>query len=121
MLDEWAGPPGTGGVGDRGYWDPARTAAAAGGRFRVPYQHMSRNPDPERMARLSAVRYRLETVDGQLSERYQLKRSWAWDLWHLWHLIQRVVRKVLSHTVRAWVAVRNGLGPLSFNHLQPAV
>jgi DDE family transposase len=119
MLGEIAGPPGTVGIGDRGYWDPARTAelAAAGVRFLAPFQHKSKDPDPARSARLSAVRYRLETVNGQLAERYQVKRTWARDLWHLTH---RVVRKILSHTVMVWVAVRNGVGPLSFDGLQPA-
>jgi hypothetical protein len=119
MLDELAGPPGTTGIGDRGDWDPARAAAlaAAGVRFRAPFQHASKDPDPARSARLSAIRYRLEAVNGQLAERYRVKRTWARDLWHL---TGRVVRKVLSHTVMVWVAVENGLGPLAFDGLLPA-
>ena len=32
-------------------------------------------PDPRRSARLAAVRYRIETVHGQLSDRYRVKRT----------------------------------------------
>jgi len=119
VLPELAPPPGTVGIGDRGYYDPKLAAelAAAGVRFLTPYLHKSRDPDPARSRRLSAVRYRLETVNGQLAERYHVKRTWARDLWHL---ESRVTRKVLSHTAMVWVAVQNGIPPLQFDRLQPA-
>jgi hypothetical protein len=107
------------GIGDRGYWDPAlRERLAAGGvQLLAPYQHKSKDPDPARSARLAAVRYRIETVNGQLTERYRIKRTWARDLWHLCH---RVIRKVLSHTVSIWLTVRAGIAPLSFDRLMAA-
>jgi hypothetical protein len=116
MLAELQLPSGSIGIGDRGYWDPAQRQrlAVAGIDFRAPYQHKSKDPDPKGSARLSAVRYRLETVNGQLAERYGIKRTWAKDLWHLCH---RVIRKVLSHTVLAWVTVRHGWSPLQFDRL----
>jgi hypothetical protein len=116
MLAELQLPSGSIGIGDRGYWDPAQRQrlAAAGIDFRAPYQHKSKDPDPKGSARLSAVRYRLETVNGQLAERYGIKRTWAKDLWHLCH---RVIRKILSHTVLAWVTVRHGWSPLQFDRL----
>jgi hypothetical protein len=119
VLPDLAPPPGTTGIGDRGYYDPKLAAelAAAGVTFLTPYLHKSRDPDPARSARLSAIRYRLETVNGQLADRYHAKRTWARDLWHLTH---RVTRKVLSHTAMVWVAVRHGYPPLSFDRLQPA-
>jgi hypothetical protein len=119
VLTELGLPCGSVGVGDRGYWGPPlrRRLAAAGIDFRTPYQHKSKGPDRCRSARLSAVRYRLETVNGQLAERYGVKRTWSKDLWHLCH---RVVRKVLSHTAMAWVAVAHGISPLRFDRLQPA-
>ena len=119
MLPELDPPPGSVGIGDRGYWDPAlrdRLAARDVG-FHAPYQHRSRDPDPVRSAILSAIRYRIETVAGQLAERYAIKRTWARDLWHLCH---RIIRKVLSHTVMVWVAVRHGLPPLTFDRLEEA-
>jgi hypothetical protein len=116
MLPTWDLPPGTIGLGDRGFWDPALRArlAARGVAFHAPYQHTSKDPDPETSSRLSAIRYRIETVNGQLADRFGIKRTWARDLWHLCH---RLIRKVLSHTVMIWVAVRNGLPPLTFDRL----
>jgi hypothetical protein len=53
----------------------------------------------------------IETVNGQLAGRFQAKRTWAKDLWHL---CSRVLRKILSHTVAAWVNVSRGHRPLDF-------
>jgi Transposase DDE domain len=119
VLEDLEPPPGTTGIGDRGSWDPAlRERRAEGGvRLLAPYQHKSKDPDQARSRRLSSVRYRVETVNGQLADRYNVKRTWAKDLWHLCH---RLIRKALSHTVMVWVAVKNGLPPLAFDGLQPA-
>jgi hypothetical protein len=119
VLPDLTPPPGTVGIGDRGYYGPALAAelAADGVRLLTPYLHKSKDPDPARSARLSAIRYRLETVNGQLAGRYQVKRTWAKDLWHLCH---RIVRKVLSHTVMAGLCARLGLPLLAFDRLQPA-
>jgi hypothetical protein len=56
----------------------------------------------------------IETVKGQLAERFHAKRTWAKDLWHL---CSRVLRKILSHTVAAWVNASRGHGPLDFASL----
>lgn len=119
VLPEPAGPPGTVGIGDRGYYSPALAAelAAAGVRFLTPYLHASKEPDPARAAALSAIRYRLETVNGQLADRYHAKRTWARDVWHL---TNRVTRKVLSHTAMVWLTRRHGHHTLSFDNLQLA-
>jgi Transposase DDE domain len=119
VLPEVAGPAGTVGIGDRGYYDPKLAAELAGGgvRFLTPYLHTSKEPDPARAAALSAIRYRLETVNGQLADRYHGKRTWARDLWHL---TNRVTRKVLSHTAMVWLARRHGHHTLSFDILELA-
>jgi hypothetical protein len=53
----------------------------------------SRPPTPSRRTvnlssrpsrRLVQARRRIETVIGQLVERYHAKRVWARDAWHLW-------------------------------------
>jgi Transposase DDE domain len=110
---------GTVGIGDRGYWDPKlrERLAADGVQLLAPYQHKSKDPNPARSARLASVRYRIETVNGQLAERYRIKRTWARDLWHLCH---RVIRKILSHTVSVCLTVRAGIAPLSFDRLVAA-
>jgi hypothetical protein len=112
-------PAGTVGLGDRGYWDPALRDRLAGRGidFRAPYQHKSKDPDRRGSAKLAAVRYRIETVNGQLAERYRIKRTRARDLWHLCH---RIIRKVLSHTVMIWAAVSHRIPPLTFDRLRPA-
>jgi hypothetical protein len=119
VLPELAPPAGTVGIADRGYYDPhlRDRLAAAGVDFRTPYLHASRDPDPAGSRRLSRVRYRVETVQGQLAGRYNIKRMWARDRWHACH---RVARKVLRHTVMIGVAVRNLRSPLSFAELEMA-
>jgi hypothetical protein len=64
--------------------------------------------------RLSRPRWRVETVNGQLADRYRVKRLWARDLWHLCH---RLIRKALCHTFAVWLNVTTGLAPLRFADL----
>ena len=119
VLPELSPPPGTTGIGDRNYWSPALTEelAAAGVRLLAPYQTRKHDPDPARSRRLSRPRWRVETVNGQLADRYRSKRLWARDLWHLCH---RVIRKVLCHTVAVWLNITAGLPPLRFADLLAA-
>jgi hypothetical protein len=108
--------PGSIGVGDRGYWSPELRDALAqrGIDLHAPYYQKSRDPDPKRSSKLASIRYRIETVNGQLAERFGIKRTWARDLWHLCH---RVIRKVLSHTVAVLLNVHQGYSPLQFDAL----
>ena len=116
VLPELGLPPGSVGIGDRNYWSPElRGRLAAGGvALLAPYYRKSKDPDRERSAQLSAVRYRIETSSGQLAERYEIKRTWAKDLWHLCH---RVIRKVLSHTALALINFRAGYRPMQLDAL----
>jgi hypothetical protein len=54
------------------------------------------------------------TVNSQLACRFQVKWTWAKDLWHL---CSRILWKVLSHTVAAWINVSQGHRPLDFASL----
>jgi hypothetical protein len=114
-----APPPGSTGIGDRGYYNPEmrRLLEAQGVTLHAPYYQKSRDPDPERSSRLASVRYRIETVGSQLAVRYQIKRTWARDQWHLDH---RIIRKILSHTVMTCLNVQETNAPLSFDRLRPA-
>lgn len=58
---------------------------------------------------LSRVRYRIDTVFGQLVDRCAVKRVWARDLWHL---CSRLLRKVLLHTAAVLFNVGLGNPPL---------
>jgi hypothetical protein len=85
-------------LGDRNYDAPriANELAGQGIQLLAPPRHKSRDPHPSWNLVLSHVRYRIDTVFGQLSERFHAKRVWARDSWHLW---SRLLRKVLSHTL----------------------
>lgn len=98
-------------VGDRNYWAP--TVAAEwqqhGVEVLAPYRKATQDPHPRWSARLSRVRYRIDTVFGQLVERCAVKRLWARDLWHL---SNRLLRKVLMHTLAVLFNVDLGNSPL---------
>jgi Transposase DDE domain len=85
-------------VGDRNYHSPKtrQELAGMGVELLAPYSSKKRDPHPKRSAFLSRLRYRIDTVFSQLTERYSVKRVWARDLWHL---TSRLLRKVLSHTI----------------------
>ncbi len=59
-------------------------------------------------------RRRIETVLGQLVERYRIKRVWARDAWHLW---SRWLRTVVSHTLAVLLCQQRGMSPLQFDKL----
>ena len=116
VLPELGLPVGSVGIGDRNYWSPSlRQQLSAGGvTLLAPYYHKGKDADRGRSARLSAVRYRIETSNGQLAERYGIKRTWAKDLWHLCH---RLIRKILSHTALALINLRAGHQPMQLDAL----
>jgi len=109
--------PGTVGIGDRNYRSPLlmEELAEQGGVSRLaPPRSRKKDPDPARSRRLGRVRWKVESVNGQLADRYRAKRVWARDLWHLMH---RVVGKILSHAVAVWLNVSAGRQPLRFHDL----
>ncbi len=110
-------PPGGGvGIGDRNYWSPDRQAdlAAAGFVLLAPYRLKSKDPGPARPTLLTRLRRTVETVVGQLAERFRAKRTGARDLWHL---CGRLTRKVLSHTAALLLNLRAGNPPLQLELL----
>jgi Transposase DDE domain len=98
-------------LGDRNYHGPpvAEELARRGLALLAPFRWAKRDPAPRRSALLSRFRYRIDTVFGQLAERYHAKKVWARDTWHLW---SRLLRKVLSHTLAVLLALEVGLPPL---------
>jgi hypothetical protein len=104
------------GIGDRNYWSPELQAhfRGRGGELLAPYKHASRDPDPGRSRRLSAVRRRIETTIGQWVEHFHCRRSKVRDLWHLMH---RLIRQALSHTLGIWLNVQAVREPLRLAHL----
>jgi hypothetical protein len=103
-------------LGDRSYWSPARAGLLAdqGVWLLAPPSRSAKGPVPRLPARLIQARRRIETVIGQLVERYHAKRVWARDAWHLW---SRWQRKLLSHTLAVYLCQQHGLGSLRFADL----
>ncbi len=103
-------------VGDRLFWRPRLQAELrrSGLLLLAPFLLASREPWPERSRLLSRVRYRIDTVFGQLVERCALKRVWARDTWHL---ANRLLRAVLMHTLAVFFNVVRGNPPLHLARL----
>ncbi len=64
---------------------------------------------------LTRFRRLIETVIGQLCERFNFEKVRARDMWHL---TSRLNRKLLAHTVCVWLN-RHSLDPLQFEQLIP--
>jgi hypothetical protein len=89
-------------LGDRAYWSPVRAGLLAdqGVRLLAPPSRSARRPVPHLPSWVTQHRRRIETVIGQLVERYHAKRVWARDAWYLW---SRWQRKLLSHTLAVYL------------------
>ena len=94
--------------------------AADGQRLLTPPARRAKDDPPECRGRrwpLGDLRYLIDTVFGQLTDRFHVKRLWARDLWHL---TGRVYRKVLAHTLALIVNAGRGNPPLQFDLLLQA-
>lgn len=63
---------------------------------------------------MNSTRRLIETVVGQLTERFHIEKEWARDLWHK---ASRFWRKILAHTVCIRISINIGNEPLQFEHL----
>jgi len=102
-------------LADRNYWKPElrERLQTHGLHLLTPYKSAKRQKQPYPRY-LTHMRYRIETVFGQLVERFHAKRVWARDLWHL---TSRWMRKFLSHTLAVFFCAQNNLSYLSFAKL----
>jgi hypothetical protein len=105
-------------LGDRAYWSPRLRLELLreGVSLVAPFQtaKYEKVPWPRWLVQR---RRRVETVLGQLVDRYRGKRTWARDRWHL---ASRWLRKVLSHTTALLLCQQHGLPPLRFAELVAA-
>ena len=103
-------------LGDRAYWKPElhEWLRGRGVEMLVPFRKAKSDPTPERSRRITSIRYRIETVFGQLCDRLSVKRVWARDLWHL---SSRLLRKVLAHTLMVVLNREQGNEPLRLAEL----
>jgi hypothetical protein len=107
-ADGWA-------LGDRNYWSPPLMGELKEEGLDLLAPYKSRKNEKEPWPRyLTQKRRRIETVIGQLVERYRAKKVWARDRWHL---TSRWLRKLLSHTFAVYLCQRTGLPPLRFAEL----
>jgi DDE family transposase len=102
-------------LADRNYWNPelSERLKIHGLQLLAPYKSAKRQKLPYPRY-LTHMRYRIETVFGQLVERFHAKRVWARDLWHL---TSRWMRKFLSHTLAVFFCAQLDLPYLSFAKL----
>jgi len=103
-------------VGDRLFWRPRlqEELRQEGLLLLAPFLLASREPWPARSRVLSRVRYRIDTVFGQLTDRCALKRVCARDTWHL---ASRLLRVVLMHTLAVLFTSVRGNPPLHLAQL----
>jgi hypothetical protein len=86
-------------LGDRNYWSPKlfETLNAQGFFLLALFRKASRETKPW-LIWMKHMRYRIETVIGQLVERFHAKRIWTRDALPLY---SRWLRKILSHIIAA--------------------
>lgn len=102
-------------LGDRNYWKPSLQLALKeqGLSLMAPYKSAKRQKF-HYPHWLVEKRYRIETLFGQLVDRFHAKKVWARDAWHL---TSRWLRKILSHLMAVLFCQRLGLSPLRFSEL----
>lgn len=102
-------------LGDRNYWSPALSARLAGHDLKLLAPYRSAKREKKRWPLLLVqTRRRIETVIGQLTERFHAKRVWARDAWHCW---SRFLRKVMAHTLFVQLCQQHDLLPLRMAEL----
>lgn len=101
-------------LADRNYWSPKLKEELAQQSLNLQAQFKKASSErwPKRSAMISRFRYRIETVFGQLVDRYMIKRVWARDMWHLGN---RLLRKALSHTMAFMLNQAQGIPPLQIS------
>lgn len=78
--------------------------------LQTPYRKNMVDKRPkESMRILMNARRKIETVIGQLTDRFHIQKVRAKDLWHLTH---RIIRKILSHTISVILNTKLGNPPL---------
>ncbi len=102
-------------LGDKGYrskplqqklWDNRKMY------FHTSLRRIDRKDSPlpkQTIGKLTGKRRLIETVNGQLAERFGIKTTFARDLWHL---MNRIIRKILSHTIGVYINIMRNVEPL---------
>ena len=108
-------------LGDKGYISQSfkeDLMNEEGIQLETPFRkNMNDNRDPSFVSTLMSLRRLVETVIGQLVERFNIEKVWARDLWHL---TNRLTRKILAHTVCVFLNRQLGRKPLQLDGLVEA-
>lgn len=99
-------------IGDKGFIRPVlkEDLAEIGIDLQYLVKKNMKDERPESFTELLKSKRRLvETVIGQLTERFEIEKTKARDLWHL---TNRIARKILSHTVSVFMNKMIGNPPL---------
>jgi hypothetical protein len=104
-------------LGDKGFIRPFLRAELVdhGLYLETPVRKNMKEARPPRFLKwMTGTRRLIETVIGQLAERFHLEKIRARDLWHQW---SRFWRKILAHTVCVKINLSLGNEPLQFERL----
>jgi hypothetical protein len=104
-------------IGDKGYIRPLLSEELAKQHLELqtPLRKNMTDSRPQVFVKQIMSKRRLvETVIGQLTERFHSEKVWARDLWHLTH---RFIRKLLAHTVGVFLNFSLGQPLLQFEAL----
>lgn len=82
-----------------------------------PRKGMVARYHPQLLKACTRIRKCVETVGSQLTERFAIARIRVRDVWHYQ---QRVIRKVLAHTVGVFLNLQMGRSPLDLDDLVTA-
>lgn len=106
------------GLGDKGYIlreSHKQELREMGVELETPLRdNMHETRSPRYLRCLNRTRRIIETVIGQLTERFHIEKVRARDLWHL---TNRIGRKLLSHTVAHVIARIQGIPGLRLDNL----
>lgn len=104
-------------LGDKGFMRPIlkEDLASQGIELHTPLRSNMQDSCPRSfMRRAARARHLVETVIGQLCERFEIERNRAHDLWHL---VSRLYRKVAAHTLCVLLNCQPGRPCLHLNDL----
>jgi len=104
-------------LGDKGFIRPKliNELALRGLYLQTPVRQNMEEARPRQfLSWITSTRRLIETVIGQLSERFQIEKVRARDLWHQ---ASRFWRKILAHTVCVKISLSLGHNPLQFERL----
>ncbi len=103
-------------IEDKGYLSQDLTEELSnfGIDLQTPLRQKMKDERPQSWVKLMIKTRRLiETVIGQLQERFNMEKVWGRDTWHL---TSRFYRKILAHTMGVWLN-RHSHDPLGFDEL----